>query len=212
MSFHKPVLYSPEIFDQIHSGPDAEQVAEAAESLAHALVTGGQDTDADDDQSVENLVDLVDEVGMDTLAQLWSDAPAHTLGGTLWRLYALQQGTQQHGEQWAAWYRAGYQAQVSRVIAGAVEPPTAQDLSTLTSQILTGVYSGDFAVALNRAAAYARIISLGMAHHAEHLDAGHPAQARAMVQRSRRMLTTAEQLDASASLYRAGAFDDDDRS
>lgn len=205
LKYHKPRLYSPDEFSQVPSGTDPEQTAEAANQLAHALLNNGQ-SEQRDSASVKKLVDLVDEIGMDTIAELWSDAPAVSLGGALWRLYALRTATINDGERWAGWYRAGYQAQVARAIAGAVEPPDAYELQRLTGQILSGAYAGDFAVALDRAAAYCRIVSLGQSHHAEQLESGHPVQARSLLKRSQRLLKTAEDLDACAGTYRAGAL------
>lgn len=206
-AFQRPRLYPPESFTPIAGGPDPVQVAEAASKLAHLLVERGQQAEGNEIGVVNHLVDLVDDVGMDVIAELWADAPAISLGGALWRLYALQQAVRADGDQWAAWYRAGYDAQVARAIAGAVEPPNAQDLQNLVEQILTGVYSGDFGVALDRAAAYGRVVSLGMAHHADQLETTRPDAADALVQRAHRLLRTAEELDASAASWRAGGLE-----
>ena len=141
-----------ENFEHRPGGLDPADVFSAAQTIAAKLVATGQDPDADE-ATVQWLVDLVNDVGLDTMARLWADAPAVTFGGALWRLYALQQATQRAGDRWAAWYRAGHDAYASRVIAGATEPPQAKDLHTLITKILTGVYAGDFAIALERGGA-----------------------------------------------------------
>lgn len=221
--FRRPRLSPPEAFSQIPSGPDPETVSEAASHVAHALVTGAREElqgDHQDDRDCAehaqnaavigdqvNLVRLVDEIGLDTIAQLWADAPAVSLGGALWRLYALRTAVERNGELWARWYRAGYDAQVARAITGVVEPPSAAELQRLTDQILTGIYSGDFATALDRAAAYCRVTSLGQAHHAESADTSQPDLARQLVLRSHRLLRTAEELDSAAAAWRAGTLD-----
>ncbi|WBL19671.1 MULTISPECIES: hypothetical protein [Citricoccus] len=221
--FHRPRLYPPQSFEPIPSGPDPEIVSAAAARLAHALVSTahnerdrrhaaqqrpGQDTPTTETPDhVGTLVDLVEEIGLDTIAQLWSDAPAVSLGGALWRLYALRTATQRNGELWARWYRAGFDAQVARAIAGVVEPPGALELEQLTEQILTGVYDGDFATALERAGAYCRVTSLGQAHHAESLEQSSPDRSRDLLNRARRLLGTAEELEASASAWRNGTLD-----
>src|SRR5699024_1432530 len=141
----------------------------AAQTVAAKPGAPGQDPNADQ-ETVDGLGALVTDVGLDTMARLWADAPAATYGGALWRLYALAQATQHDGEMWAVWYRAGYDAYASRVIAGASEPPQAKDLQTLITKILTGVYSGDFGIALERGGAYARVIAAGQHQHAERLE------------------------------------------
>lgn len=215
--FHRPRLYPPQSFEPIPSGPDPEMVSAAAARLAHALVTTaheerdqrsvGAERPVPPADHVGTLVDLVEEIGLDTIARLWADAPAVSLGGALWRLYALRTATQRNGELWARWYRAGYDAQVARAIAGVVEPPGAVELEQLTEQILTGVYDGDFATALDRAGAYCRVTSLGQAHHAESLEHARPEQSRDLLHRSRRLLGTAEELEAAARAWRDGRLD-----
>src|SRR5699024_3807854 len=138
-----------ENFEHQPGGLDPAEVYSAAQTVAAQLVATGQDPDAED-ATVDWLVDLVDDVGLDTMAEMWSNAPAVTFGGALWRLYALHQAAGREGGMWAAWYRGGYDAYASRVIGGAAEPPHAKNLQQLTSQILPGLYSGDFAIALER--------------------------------------------------------------
>src|SRR5699024_6659843 len=149
-----------ESFEHQPGGLDPAELYSAAQTVAAQLVATGQDPDAED-ATVDWLVHVLDDVGLDTMAEKWSNAPADTFRGSLWRLYALQQAARRDGAMWAAWYRAGYDAYASRVIAGATEPPHAKDLQQLTSQILTGLYSGDFAIALERGGAYARVIAAG---------------------------------------------------
>ncbi|QCU76873.1 hypothetical protein E7744_00440 [Citricoccus sp. SGAir0253] len=202
---HRPRPFAPEQFAPFEGGPDPAETAEGAALLARALVEGGRG--GADEQAVQRLVGLVEETGIDTVAGLWADAPAISLGGALWRLYALRTATTRNGAQWAAWYRAGYGAHVARAIAGAIEPPGARELQVLTDHILTGAFTGDFDVALERAAAYCRVVCLGQAHHAEALEAGRPEQAGALLRQAKRLLGTAEELEEAAAAWRAGTLD-----
>ena len=154
---HRPRLSEPQELTHFAGGEDPQEVAAAASRLAHALVAGGR---AEEDPAVvERLVGLVRELGVETLAELWADAPPVSLAGALWRLYALQEATTRDGERWAAWYRAGHAAYASRVVAGAVEPPGPAELRRLTDTILTGAYRSEIDVAFERAAAYARVVA-----------------------------------------------------
>lgn len=201
--FSRPKLMPSENFAHQPGGPDPAEVFSAAQTVAAKLVATGQDPDADT-ATVEWLVNLVADVGLDTMANLWANAPAMTFGGALWRLYALQQATQRDGDRWAAWYRAGYDAYASRVIAGASEPPQAKDLQALITRILTGVYHGDFGIALERGGAYARVIAAGQHQQAERLEEFRPAAAAALEHRSVKLQRTATELELCASAWRHG--------
>src|SRR5699024_10882038 len=109
---------------------------------------------------------------------------------------------------WAAWYRAGYDAYASRVIAGATEPPHAKDLQQLTSQILTGLYSGDFAIALERGGAYARVIAAGQHQHAVRLVDLNPEASASLEHRSVKLQRTATELELCATAWRHGRLDE----
>ncbi|MEV4902038.1 hypothetical protein AB0K08_11910 [Citricoccus sp. NPDC055426] len=202
---HRPRPFAPEQFAAFEGGSDPAATAEGAALLARALIDGGHA--GADDTAVRRLVGLVDDAGIDTVAGLWADAPAVSLSGALWRLYALSTATARNGRQWASWYRAGHEAHVARAVAGAAEPPGARELRELTDHILTGAFTGDFGVALERAAAYCRVVCLGQAHHSEALEAGNPAQAAAMLRQAKRLLGTAEELEEAAAAWRQDTLD-----
>ncbi len=206
IQYPRPKLMPIENFEHRPGGLDPADVFSAAQTVAAKLVATGQDPEADA-ETVAWLIDLVDDIGLDTMARLWADAPAVTYGGALWRLYALQQATQRDGDRWAAWYRAGYDAYASRVIAGASEPPQARDLQTLITKILTGVYAGDFAIALERGGAYARVIAAGQHQHAERLEDYNPAAAAALEHRSVKLQRTATELELCATAWRDGCLE-----
>lgn len=185
----------------MHFGPDAmeahggttpgpAETAEAAHAAARTVVQAGRG-DAD---TAARLVRLVEDVGLDTLAQLWSARPARSLPGALWRLYLVREWVQRQSLEASREYTAGMRvAEVSHVIAGIGEPSTADEVQVLADRILTGVFDGDLAVALERCAAFCRVIATGRAELAD----GDVRSASAM-------LTTAEDLEASATLWRAG--------
>ena len=202
---HRPRLSEPQELTHFAGGEDPQEVAAAASRLAHALVAGGR---AEENPAVvERLVGLVHELGVETLAELWADAPPVSLAGALWRLYALQEATTRDGEGWAAWYRAGHAAYASRVVAGAVEPPGPAELRRLTDTILTGAYRSEIDVAFERAAAYARVVALGQVEHAEGSEAAAPDRAAALTRRAARLVSTADALEAAGRAFRDGSLD-----
>lgn len=161
---------------------------------ASAIVEAGRSSE--DTETAEHLVRLVDEHGLDTVAALWAGSPARSLPGVLWRLYVLREWVSRDPVGAAAEYDSGmHVAQVPRVVAGAAEPPTAEGLVMLLDAILGGVFTGDLAVALDRAGAFCRVVSAGRVDRSED-----DASAR----RAAALIDTAEDLEAAALLWRSG--------
>lgn len=193
----RPEFVDPQRFDVMSSDLDPAEVAEVAHRTAAVVVSRGRA--ADDPAVTARLVDLVRGVGLSTLAEVWSGRPARSLPGALWRLYLLHEWVQRQPTDLGRAFTAGAQhAEVDRIVAGVAEPPAPEDLKTLTDQILTGVYEGDFAVALERAAAFCHVVAVGMADPAD-ADAEGSAQ---QAERAGRLEATAEDLRACAALWR----------
>ena len=76
------------MFDQLPGAEDPALRAEAGARAATLLVRGARDSS--DQAIVGRVVRLADEHGLDELAALWTDSPAESLAGTLWRLYLLR--------------------------------------------------------------------------------------------------------------------------
>ncbi len=108
------------------------------------------------------MVDLAETVGLDTLSELWRDAPADSLPGALWALYLLRTWTERQGDALARMYRAGRAyAPVDEVVAGVADDADPAAVRALAEAVLTGAYQGDFDVALERAASFFRVIATG---------------------------------------------------
>ncbi len=198
----RPAFLTPaEMEAQGGTAPDPAEITEAAHATAGVIVGTGRA--AHDPEVTARLITLVDDLGLSTVAELWADRPARSLPGALWRLYALREWVQRSPEMASAEYAAGMRfAAVNHVVAGAAEPPGPQELRELTDAILRGVFEGDLAVALERAAAFCRVVSSGRADLADAAD-GHDAEgASRQTRRAASMLSTGEDLDACAGLWR----------
>ena len=124
---------------------------------------------------------LVDELGLSTVADLWAARPARSLPGALWRLYALREWVRRQPVQASREYAAGIRfTDVAHAVAGIAEPPGPDEVKALADDILTGVFAGDLAVALERAAAFASVISAGRADLAHDRDGVDPSGAGAL--------------------------------
>src|SRR5699024_8355182 len=93
-------------------------------------------------------------------------------------------------------------AEVSGAIAGVAEPPRPSDVRDMADAVLSGIYDGDLDVALDRAAAFLRVIATGSALAAD-LDEDDEA-ASELTNRASALLATADDLRAAAELHRRG--------
>jgi hypothetical protein len=198
----RPTLLGPAAVDTFVGGPDPAERVEAAHATAEALVRHGR---GGDDAVTARLVALTDEHGIDEVAVLWADRPADTLPGALWRLYALRAGIRRHPTDFARGYDTGrWRAQVHEVVAGVAEPPGAQEVVAQADAVLAGAFTGDFAVALERAAAFCRVVSTGWALMADDdLDAD---RGRRRTRRASDLLRTGQQLELAAERWRRGSL------
>jgi hypothetical protein len=144
------------------------------------------------------LVAIVDDIGLGTLADLWASRPARSLPGALWRLYLLREwvGTDPQGA--AREYAAGVRfTEPNHAVAG-VDPPGPTEVRRVADEILRGVFDGDFAIALERAAAFCHVVAAGRADVAE--------GTRELLQAGR-LQDMAADLTACAHLWRSDALE-----
>lgn len=205
-AFHKPVRRPAELFDRLFSAEDPAEVSRVAHATAAALLTRVREAPAD--AVIDRLVAFTDENGIDTIADLWSRAPARSLPGALWRLYLLQLMVHDDARTSALLYERGRArlASADDVVAGAPTPAGPEELVTLSDEILRGVFAGDFAIALERAASFCRVEAAGAADLADDYDTSEPERAQTFTTRALRLTTYAEELAAAAVLWRRDAL------
>ena len=197
----RPTLLGKAALESLGGSPDPAELAEAAHATASLLVESGRSTT--DDNARARLVGLVDEVGLDTIADMWADRPARSLPGALWRLYALREWVRRDALEASDDFAAGTPtAAVPHVVAGAADPPTPEALRVLLDEVLHGVFAGDLDVALERAGAFCRVVVAGRVRRADDLEQGDPATAAALTRSSAALRDTADDLEAAAALWR----------
>ncbi|HOF62745.1 MAG TPA: hypothetical protein PLL54_00460 [Dermatophilaceae bacterium] len=190
----RPVLASAAALESHGGAVDPTELVDLAHETA-AVVVGAGRASADPALTAK-LVALADELGLSTLAQLWSERPARSLPGALWRLYVVREWVRRAPAEAAREYAAGIRhATVNHVVAGAGEPTGPQEVDRLVEAVLRGVFDGDLAIALQRAAAFCRVVSAGRAELSD---------GEGQAQRAASLLDTAGDLDAAAHLWRRG--------
>ena len=209
---HKPLPKAN--LDGHATHPDPAQLAELAHAAASLLVYGntegapvgadGADRAARDDEATARFVHLSDEIGLEAIAEIWSTAPAVSLPGVLWRLYALREWIVRNPRRSADEYMTGrnvsraeglggrirVDAYLAELIAGVEDPPGPDEVARAADEILAGAFRGDFTMALLRAAAFAEVAAAGRWELGRHDD-------------SRSFEQLASDLTSSARLHRA---------
>lgn len=199
-------MLDPQDAEQIPGDLDPALRGEIAHTTAGALVRHGRASE--DPAVVARLVALVETEGLDVVAALWSDSPPNTLPGALWRLYVLREWVRRDPATVADRYRLGRGAvPVHDVVAGVADAPGPAEVRDVADAVLSGVYTGDLAVALERAAAFCRVLAAGAAFDADHLDVVDPPGASRLTRGAASLLRTAEELEYAATLWRAERLD-----
>jgi hypothetical protein len=193
----RPAFFSPAALEAHGPAYDPTEAIFVAHETARALVHAGRA--AADPAVTTKLVALVDDIGLSTLAELWSQRPARSLPGALWRLYVLREWVQRAPDDASREYAAGVRfTGPNHAVAGAAEPPGPQEMSRLVDEVLRGVFEGDLAVALERAGAFCRVVAAGRA------DIGTGDES---AEQAANVLAMGEDLAAGARLWRADALD-----
>ena len=133
--------------DNIAGGADPAEINEMCHASAAALLDRVHHTQ--DAELVERVLTLVDREGVDVIAELWSHADPDSLP--------------KNRESIARLWRVGEPvATTASAIAGVDQAPTEDDIARTADSILAGAFTGDFAVALERAAAFTDVVALGL--------------------------------------------------
>ncbi len=230
----KPALFAGHEFTAFVGGEDPALVSAVAHDVARALLSRVR---ADSGGiALERAMAYVDENGLDDLAELWAATSAHSLPGALWRLYVVRDLIHRQAAEMSVLYARGAATlhTVDPVIAGAPTPAGPDEMNALADDILRGVFAGDFADALERAAAFCKVVAAGCVSFADEADAAHPhdggaretmdsasspdrtassspaahsEQARALTQQALRLSHTASEFSTCANLWRRDSLD-----
>ncbi len=205
--FHKPTQYSGDKFDEYEGGEDPAQILRVARDTAHALVDRARETD--DPEVIDRLVAYTDANGIDALAELWARSSPRSLPGALWRIYLVRVLIRQDPENTSLLFQRGTEVlpTIDAAVAGAPMPTGPEEITNLADQILRGLFRGDFAIALDRAAAFCRIMSAGCTSIADDSELINPERATELTTRAARLQVMASEFTACSRLYRAGNLD-----
>jgi hypothetical protein len=205
--FHKPTLFPSGMFEAFLGGDDPAQISRVAHETAHALLARVRSEP--DPEVVDRLVAFTDEHGIDALAELWSRSSPKSLPGALWRIYLLRLLIRQDAQGTALFYQRGVDvlSSIDPVVVGAPAAAGPGEVTELADRILRGVFEGDFAVALERAAAFCRVMVAGCVSIADDREKMDPERASELTKRALRLTRTAEELAACARQWRSDSLE-----
>ncbi|WP_423922468.1 DNA-directed RNA polymerase subunit beta [Frigoribacterium sp. 2-23] len=205
--FHRPTQFSGAEFEAIQGGDDPATLNRVAHESAAALVARVKNDPSP--EVLDRLVNFTDLHGIDAVAELWARASPHTLPGALWRIYLVRAVIRQNPAEITLLFERGVavSSTIDPVVAGAPAPASPEEILELADLILRGVFVGDFAIALERGAAFCRLAAAGATSIADDLDTGVDARSSELTRRALRLSELAVDLVACANLWRDGSLD-----
>ncbi|MCX7523370.1 DNA-directed RNA polymerase subunit beta [Microbacterium sp. STN6] len=206
-NFHKPTQFPSGRFEAFHGGDDPAETSRIAHETAQALLARVR---ADPTEAVVGrLVTFTDEHGIDAIAELWSRSLPRSLPGALWRIYLLRVLIRQDPQATSYLFQRGTEVSttIDPVVAGAPIPTGPAEITELADRILRGAFEGDFAIALERAAAFCRVVAAGCASIADDHDVTEPARSAELTTRALRFSETANELAGCARLWRSDSLE-----
>lgn len=198
--FHKPVRRPSDVLENLSGNGNPADDSELAHDSAAALL--GRVQGASNQSLVDKVIAYADDHGIDDVAELWADAPPTTLPGAMWRIYLLRHIVVTDPAGVAYQFRRGLEVEggPNRAIAGSSYAPTPQEVADLATTILRGLFTGDFAVALERGSAFARVMWAGL----DDLASGDQARSVDHRKQAAGFEMMADHLHAAAKLWRDG--------
>ncbi len=202
----RPAFFGPAVMDTFQGGTDPAQRIEAAHLTASVLVQHGR---AGQDPNLSaRLIALADDDGLDEIAELWADRPASSLPGALWRVYALRAGIRRDPIGLSRAFDQGRsQAPMHEAVAGVAEPPGPNEVLDLADAVLAGAFTGDLAIALERAAAFCHVVATGWSIQADLTGDLAGDEGRELTRRAAGLARTGTDLEAAAGRWRQGELE-----
>jgi hypothetical protein len=206
VNFHRPALFEGHEFAVFEGAADPAEVSALAHETASLLLAHVKNAPA---EVVDRAIELTDENGLDIAAELWSKTSAHSLPGSLWRMYLVRAYIRQQPEYTSDVYTRGVAklSTADAMIAGAATPTGPEEIRALADQILRGAFAGDFGLALSRTASFCRVSAAGCLALADDYDViSHKENVDFLTTQAATLTKTATELANCARAWRSGSL------
>lgn len=143
----RPAQLDAEQIEAIEGESDVAYNSELAHTSAQALVPMGRHYSEDDHETVQRILRLVDEEGVDVLAEAWVRSPEDSLPGILWRGYLLYEWIRREGSDVADRFVTASDYERHRGGDGELKLAMTPKPGTVRqewSAVLSGTFEGDF--------------------------------------------------------------------
>lgn len=201
--FSRPVQLDQALIDHMAGGTDPQALRELASSTAAALLDRVHHTQ--DPEIVHRVITVIDNEGIEPIAQLWADSDAQSLPGILWRLYVMRTWMQRNQKSLAVLWREGeLPPTAASAITGINTSPDANDIAQTADSILAGAFTGDFAVALERAASFTAVVARSLVERAKRSENSLTNRRAAILKNAKSLASTSREFSTGASLWRNG--------
>lgn len=205
----RPGQLDPGVIAGIAGGADPSVVSEMSHASAAALLDRVRHSADTDPTIVQRVLTLVDREGVDLIAELWSRSEPDSLPGIMWRLYTLRSWMRRDRDLISRLWRLGEPVDTAAsAIAGVDQAPDEDDIARLADSILSGAFTGDFAVALERASAFTDVVAQGLRVEAKRMgDMDQRERAARLLHTAGNLLVTSRDFRHGAQLWRQGKLD-----
>jgi hypothetical protein len=203
----RPAQLDADQIEAIEGEADVAYNSELAHTSAQALVPMGRHHSGEDPETFKRILALVDEEGVDVIAESWIRSPENTLPGILWRGYLLREWIRREGAEVNRRYEASAEvlrrqgADGEQKIAMTPKPGTVRQE---WDSVLAGTYEGDFAAVLTDSARLTNF--LGEVDPVWIGTGDHPL-ATDVTRRDRAMLLTSAEFRAAGKLATDGMLE-----
>lgn len=197
----RPAQIDPEQVEYLTGEPDPAFSSELAHASAQALLPTG-DRQAVEPEVRDRILALVEDEGVDGIAESWVRAPADTLPGALWRGYLVREWIRREPDEVARRYGAAVKIAEEAELEG--RPSTPAAIKQGWDRVLAGKGYDDFAALLRNTAEFADVIG-GL--EAVWIASDRHELATEVTRRDEALLATARELALASKAYSEGVLD-----
>ncbi len=203
----RPAQLDADQIEAIEGDSDVAYNSELAHTSAQALVPLGRSRAEQDLEAVKRIIALVDDEGVDVLAEIWVRSPEDTLPGILWRGYLLREWIRRNGRAVSDRYNKVVSLMKSQGSDGELKISMTPKPGTVLQEwnsVLAGTFEGAFEDVLTDSA---RITNFLGEVNAEWIENDEDQLATPVTRRDRALLATSAEFRHAAALAAEGLLE-----
>ena len=203
----RPAQLDDEQIEAIEGESDVAYNSELAHTSAQALVPLGRIYAEQDDEAVKRIIALVDDEGVDVLAEVWVRSPEDPLPGILWRGYLLREWIRREGRTVGRRFDAVAEIMRSQGGDGELKISMTPKPGTVLQEwnsVLAGTFEGSFEDVLTDSA---RLTDFLGQVDASWIDSDSDRLATDVTRRDRALLETSAEFRDAANLVNSGLLE-----